>query len=158
MFAPITLDFTLDANAYGRLMQRLAFRRQMIIIGIIIGSVMLYNLLTDRQRFWDWLLPTALFVVFFLFFTRILARRAFKVTTNLHPALHYVFSEEKVSVSTAEVENSYDWEAFHHVREMPDWFLLYQNKLVFNPIPKSAFTGETQMEDLRSLLRSKKLL
>lgn len=151
---PLKLEFTLEMKAYTRLMQRIMMKR-LWIWGIVIGVILLINILMNPENGLLWLIFAAMFLAIWYFLFQFILQRAFKAATNLHQPIQYTFSETEVKVETGSSQTTHSWSAFERTVELPEWFLLYQNKMVFNPIPKSAFHSEAEMEQLRNLLKEK---
>jgi hypothetical protein len=153
---PIQLEFTLDAAAYSRLMQRILLKRGLIWIAVI-GGIVLINALVSPEFGGVWLIALLFFGLIWYFTFKFILRRSFKAATNLHHPIRYIFDEKEVKVETANSQTTHAWSAFTRTVELPEWFLLYQNKIVFNPIPKSAFKSNTEAEQFRELLKTKGL-
>ena len=154
---PVKIEFILDADAYARLMQRIYMKKALIWAAVILGIVALNAILNPGQGllwFYSFLLFAAVWYVLF----RFILKRAFKAAVNLHDPVHYFFEETEVRVETADLKTNYQWSAFQKAVELPEWFLLYQTKAVFNPIPKSAFKSESEIIQVRNLLVAKGLL
>lgn len=67
--------------------------------------------------------------------------------------LNYDFSDEGVVVKGENVDSKFGWNMVDKVVESNSQILIYQNKVVFNIINKTAFTGE-QLADFKSLVNS----
>lgn len=154
---PIRLEFTLEMKAYTRLMQRIMMKR-VLVWAAVIGAVLLINIVINPERGLAWLTVGAAFLVVWYFLFQFILRRSFKAATNLHEPIRYVFDEKEVKVETGSSQTVHLWSAFERTVELPEWFLLYQNKIVFNPIPKSAFHTQAAMEQFRNLLKEKGLI
>jgi hypothetical protein len=50
------------------------------------------------------------------------------------------------------------WATFEKAMELPDFFLLQQNRVAVNPVLKSGFQSAADVERFRQLLRKKGLL
>lgn len=73
-----------------------------------------------------------------------------------HP-LRYTFSEEGVKITTATSDSMVQWAGYHKVQETHEWLLLYPNKMMANPVLKSAF-APGDLERLRGLLQQNGLI
>lgn len=87
-----------------------------------------------------------------------ISRRTFQRTPALQYAIRYVFSPEEIRLSTQNAEAVLSWDTFQKAEELSEFFLLYQNKVIANPIIKKGFTSQEDMERFRLLLRNKGLL
>lgn len=154
---PLKIEFTLDGNAYTRLMQRIFTKKALVwgAIGLVFVAI---NAAINPSNGLVWLFSYLLFAVVWYFIFRLILQRTYKAATNLHDSVQYVFGETEIHVSNANSETTHQWSAFQKAVEMPEWFLLYQNKTVFNPLPKSAFGSETALQQFRNLLKMKGLL
>jgi hypothetical protein len=154
---PVTIEFILDGDAYARLMQRI-FMKKALLWAVIILILVAVNAAINPERGLIWLGIFVLFATAWFVSFRIILKRTFKAATNLHDAVRYIFEETEVRVEAGEIKTAYQWTDFQKAVEMPEWFLLYQNKSVFNPVPKSAFGSELEIRQVRNLLMSKGLL
>ena len=154
---PIAIEFTMNPDAYTRLMRRLASRRHFWYIGIGMAIFLIINRQIFKGPIYVWALPMLVFGLVFYFLLTLVIKRTFKVSTQLHHPLRYVFSDANITVESEQAGAGYEWSDFEWVRELPGWFVLYQNKTVFNPVPKSAFGSEEKEEQFRKLLQSKGL-
>lgn len=154
---PIAIEFTMNPDAYTRLMRRLASKRHYWYIGIGLAIFLIINRQIFNGPIYVWAVPVLVFGVIFYLILTLVIKRAFKFSTQLHHPLRYVFSEANVTVESEQAGAAYEWSDFEWVRELPGWFVLYQNKTVFNPVPKSAFGSEENQEKFRNLLQSKGL-
>jgi len=151
---PIKLEFTLEMKSYARLMQRIMMKR-LWIWGIVVGAVLLINILINPENGVLWVIFAAVFLVIWYFLFQFILQRAFKAATNLHQPIRYIFDATEVKVESGSSQTVHSWSAFERTVELPEWFLLYQNKIVFNPIPKSTFASMAEMERFRNLLKEK---
>ncbi|MBX2891272.1 MAG: YcxB family protein [Saprospiraceae bacterium] len=151
---PIKLEFTLEMKSYIRLMQRVMAKR-LSLWGIIIGAILLLNIAINPASGAAWLIVGAVFLAVWYFLFRFMLQRAFKAAKNLHEPIRYIVDETEVRIETANSQATHAWSAFERTSELPEWFLLYQNKIIFNPIPKSAFRTASEMERFRALLKEK---
>lgn len=154
---PVKIEFILDANAYARLMQRIFMKKTLVWAAVILGIAAL-NAYVNPQQGLFWFLVFLVFAAVWFFVFRFILRRTFKAAVNLHDPVRYIFEEKEVRVETAALNTSYQWNDFQKAVEMPEWFLLYQNKSVFNPVPKSAFVSEADIRQVRNLLTTKGLM
>jgi hypothetical protein len=154
---PVKIEFILDGDAYARLMQRIFMKKALLWAAMILGVIAINAFVNPGQGL-VWLFAFLLFAVAWYFIFRVMLKRTFQAATNLHDPVQYTFDDAEVRVETAEHQTSYQWSAFQKAVEMPEWFLLHQNKSVFNPVPKSAFGSEQEMSRLRNLLIAKGLM
>jgi len=129
--------------------------KKLWIWGIVVGAILLINVLIKPENGALWLIFTAVFLGIWYVLFQFILRRAFKAATNLHHPIRYIFDETEVKVESGSSQTVHSWSAFERTVELPEWFLLYQNKVVFNPIPKSAFHSETELSRFRNLLKEK---
>lgn len=154
---PVQIEFTMDPVAYSRLMRRLASKRQFWYVGIGLAVFLIINRQVFKGPIYIWAIPVVLFGGLFYFLFNLTIKRTYSAATQLHQSLRYTFSDENIAVQSGDVESSYEWSNFEYVRELPEWFVLYQNRILFNPIPKTAFNSEEKLEKFRNLLISKGL-
>lgn len=154
---PLKIEFVLDGNAYTRLMQGIFTKKALMwgAIGLVFVAI---NAAINPSKAWVWLSSYLLFAVVWYFIFRLILQRTYKAATNLHDPVQYIFEETEIHVENANSQTTHQWDAFQKAVETPEWFLLYQNKSVFNPLPKSAFMSESELQRFRNLLKTKGLL
>ncbi len=87
-----------------------------------------------------------------------MSRRSFAKNKALKHPIRYLFSEESVQLNTQNVQSVLQWATFEKAIELPDVFLLQQNRVAVNPVLKSGFQTAADVERFRGLLRKKGLL
>ena len=72
---------------------------------------------------------------------------------HLHRPQTMEVTEGGVVVSDAVSRTENRWDAYSHVRETPNLFLLYTSDLVIQSVPKRAFASEQDLRSFRELVR-----
>lgn len=75
--------------------------------------------------------------------------------SRLQEEVTYEISDEEIKISGDSFTTEMTWEKTYKVLELNDWFLIYQNKMVANIIPKDSI-GESIIE-LRNIVKEKKI-
>ena len=81
------------------------------------------------------------------------ARSSYRNSLNLQNPIHYSFSDEVIAQEMATGRAELLWSTFIKVRETPDFFLLFVQKHLANPVPKRDFENEQEIARFRELLR-----
>ncbi|ROI06464.1 MULTISPECIES: YcxB family protein [unclassified Chryseobacterium] len=92
-----------------------------------------------------------LFVVFFIFKAYSTSKKAFLSNKKIQEENTYTFTPEKIVIKGETFESEYSWNSIYQIRELKDWFLIYQSLQVMNMVPKKDFTRE-QVSELRSII------
>jgi len=164
---PIQVEFQMTPEMYQRVTRdllRFSFKqkRLWIVAGISVVLLGVAMLLGGKDLSRDWLfsygpallLFGALWVAIFRFMPgRLIAKSRFP---DPHP-LRYTFTEAGAKIATATSESTIQWAGYIKVEETEEWLLLFQNKMVANPVLKSAFQAG-ELERLREVLRGKGLM
>jgi hypothetical protein len=156
----IRVTFTIDPASYLRLMRKVAFQKRYPIIGISLAAYFFFMFSRQSEQpdpWYVWILPPVLFVGLIWMLFNLSIKKSFAFSTQLHHPLQYTFGEDLIEVQSEAGTATYQWPEFERVRELPEWLLLYQNQVKFNPIPVSAFSAE-QLDAFRNLLVLKGLL
>lgn len=85
----------------------------------------------------EWLLAMGiaallLFLWWFIFLW--MSRRSFAKNNTLSHPIRYLFSEENVQLNTQNAQSVLQWATFEKALELPDLFLLQQNRVAVNPV------------------------
>lgn len=83
------------------------------------------------------------------------SRKNYKTNTRLQEEVTYNISEEEIKVRGDSFSSEMTWEKTYKVLELKDWFLIYQNKMAANIIPKVSI-GEN-IKDLRNIVKTRNI-
>lgn len=167
MEPPIEVIFQMTPEMYQRVTRdllRFSFKqkRLWLVAGISVVLLGVAMLLGGGSLNRGWLLSygpalllfgTLWLLIFRYMPGRLIAKSRFP---DPHP-LRYVFGEEGVKIATATSESSIQWAGYLKAEETEEWLLLFQNKMVANPVLKAAFQAG-ELERLRAVLREKGLM
>lgn len=67
----------------------------------------------------------------------------------------YIFSDEKVEITTKYFATRIDWTYFHLAKETSNYFVLFMKDGNKNLIPKRSFENYEQISNFKNLLRAK---
>lgn len=84
---------------------------------------------------------------------RALARRLWRRHPAFHEAWTAEVSEEGLAMRSTLASSEVQWPYFVRVAETPNLFKLYQSSRAFHVLPKRAFGAESQLRQVRDLLR-----
>jgi len=163
---PIQVEFTFTPESFSKAQVYIMFQylKTGRIKWIILFGVTLWLISTfyfgevSLSRVSNILIWVPLFLGLWWVIFRWLSRRNFSKHAILQHPIRYTFSEENVAVLTHSSESLAQWNTFQKATETRDFFLLYQNPFLANPILKSGFQQEADQEHFRQLLRAKGLL
>ncbi|MBT30843.1 MAG: hypothetical protein CMO01_14390 [Thalassobius sp.] len=82
--------------------------------------------------------------------------RKYKKNPLLIGELIYEFTQTKIKVKMLGKENTMGWEKLYKVKEYKSWFLLYTDNFTASYIPKNCFENKEQIDQLKTLINSKK--
>lgn len=80
------------------------------------------------------------------------SKRSYKTTNSVHEPIVYTFSEGGIHIKGKSFETELQWPIVYQVKETKRLFLLYQNSLAANIVPKNAFSSKEEISALRKLI------
>lgn len=163
---PIQVEFTFTPDSFSKAQVYIMF--QYLKTGRIKWIILLAAILWLASTFYfgevtfsriaSILIWVPLFLGLWWVIFRWLSRRNFSKFAMLQHPIRYTFSAENIEVKTHSSEALVQWDTFQRAAEARDFFLLYQNPFMANPLLKSGFQSEAEQERFRQLLRAKALL
>ncbi len=84
-----------------------------------------------------------------------IGRKIYNASRILKETIAYDLSDEKLVAKGETFTGERSWGTPYTVVELADWFLIYDSKIVFNPIPKKDMSAEEQLE-LKGILKNLK--
>lgn len=90
-------------------------------------------------------------IIFFPFrhYTRI--KKAFYSNKKIQENNLYTFNEDNIQIKGESFETEFTWKSIYKVKELKNWFLIYQSINVMNIVPKKNFSKE-QIHELRQII------
>ncbi len=82
-------------------------------------------------------------------------KRIYDSNIRFKEEMVYTFDETWIQVKGESFESKLTWEKMYKIKETKSWFLIYQNKIAANVIPKKGMNAQ-QLKQLRSLIKNKK--
>jgi hypothetical protein len=155
----MTVKTKLDFKDYLKLSYLLTYRKPLMVWITFVGAVMLVlglrAVIETRQS--D---SNSIYQIVFGLVMSVLAplsilwsaRKHFASNARIHETIEYEFDLQRIKVKGESFYSEIDWEKTYKVWEISEWFLIYQNNLVFNIIPKR-FLTDIQLVEFRNLLR-----
>ena len=132
-----------------------AFPIFLTALAVIVG-VQIYEAITSRHWDWNFLFPPVLIGLLWFFIMSFLMNSALKKNYNSNQRLKenitYEFSGTLLTVTGESFRTETELTKSHKFLELEDWFLLYQNNVVANFIPKQVMSSG-EVDELRSLLK-----
>lgn len=152
------VETKLIKKEYLKLMLLMVYRRPMIIFLNIIGLVMITGTLLyaigDYSMYSESPIVPGIMGFFFVLFIPISvlfrAHKSFSSNGRVQEKITYDFTDEKTIIIGETFSSEMSWEKTYKVKELKNWILIYQNKQMFNLIPKTAF-GD-QLSEFKSLV------
>lgn len=78
-------------------------------------------------------------------------KNAFYSNTKIQEEIIYTFTEEKVQTKGETFEGDFTWNTVFKVKELKDWFLIYQSAQTMNMIQKAKMDKD-QIRELRKII------
>lgn len=100
-----------------------------------------------------WFVILLLFMVIRSYFS---IKFAFSSNKNIQESITYTFTDEKIRIEGETFDEDFTWNSVYKVKELKDWFLIYQNAQVMSMVPKKFFTRE-QVSGLRAIIINNKV-
>jgi hypothetical protein len=140
----------LRSHFFGRIEIRVLF----ILVNIfaILSAVLFYFKKIQPISF---LLFSFLWFMLWLGVRRILPLSIYKKSHTFHDTFTMNFTNTGVSLKTEKGEQTWPWERFSEYKETLYFFHLYFNARSFFMVPKDAFQGIIDVQEVRSLMKTK---
>jgi hypothetical protein len=162
---PVRVEFTFTPEKYTQLHRFLANRviarrKWVLYLGaLFLVSATVSSILMGRvQMLLAYILPVLLFILFWRWSLDNSSKRVYRSQPGLQHPICYTFTEENIRTQTYGGEASLGWQAFQWAEESPEWFLLFQNDRMANPVLKIGFSDPSDVDRLREMLQQKGLL
>ena len=154
----------INFNDYLKLNYTLTYKNRWVIYISIIGLLMLVVTLL----YYSGLMPEIFakenppyFQLFFGLFTLVgipssiyfTAKKNFKTSERLQEDIEYEFTNDKFKLTGTSFSSEMTWDKTYKIQELKNWFLIYQNGKVANPISKRNLSLD-QIEYLRNLFKN----
>lgn len=150
---PIRVVTKIELKDYISLIYRLTYRRPFILIMSISGCIVMLSsimsiialysgILSEHEFRYSELIYGLVLTVGIPFLTYLSARKGFKSNERLHEQITYEFTEESVKVTGESFSSEFTWAKTNRVKELKEWILIYQNKIIAHIIPKKSFSPE----------------
>ncbi len=81
------------------------------------------------------------------------SKKNFSSHGRLKEKIIYEFTDEKISITGETFHSDMDWTKVYKVLELNSWILIYQNRQIFNLLPKESFGDNLQ--EFRNMVKSK---
>lgn len=82
------------------------------------------------------------------------SKNTFNSANGLKDPIMYTFTNNGVYTKGATFESTATWNMYHKIIETEKFFLLNQNKMALNIVPKEAFENKEQIIEVRNLITS----
>lgn len=105
----------------------------------------------ETQDLWIYNIILLLFILFTFYRIYFRTKKAFLSNTRIQENHTYIFSEENIKIKGETFESIFEWKSLYQVKEVKDWFLLYQSSQTMNLVPKKDLTPP-QIKELRQLI------
>lgn len=152
---------TYDYKSYSQLLVHVFYSQKRAYFVVTFGVLMLLaGCFFLIMAPWDMLFKSV-FIVAGLFLislpliaSKIAAKRSFSSNKMFQEAVVYEFMGNTIKTTGESFTSELSWSSIHKVKELKDWFLIYQSKQLFYMIPKEAL-GDKQSE-LKDIIKRQK--
>jgi hypothetical protein len=133
----------IDFNGYRKLMTKLFYKKFFVIVTLILG--VLYAVIAFIGFMTGELDSSSITIygiggVFLLFLPlitiKIRTKKGFYSNQMLQEEIVYEFIDDKIIMTGTSFKSEMKWSKVYKVKELNDWFLIYQSKRLMNLIPK----------------------
>ncbi len=157
------IETKIELKDYIKLMFILTYRKGSIIfssmMGVFLAIITVASLTGGMIRSDGFpVMPLVLSIVMLILIPASVyysATKNYKTHSRLQETITYEIDNEIIQSTGESFNSEMDWSKMHKVLELNDWFLLYQNKMVANLIPKQAI-GE-QLYELREIIKKQNI-
>ncbi|MCK3684602.1 YcxB family protein [Maribellus sp. YY47] len=137
----------------------LTYRRRAFIFSTVLGFIFLvFSLLyllgiiiSDELPVFP-MVFSALILIFIPISVYFSAKKNFYTHGRLQEQIVYEITDKEINISGESFKSQMTWEKTYKVQELKDWFLIYQNKLVANVIPKNS--TDLDIVEFRRIVRN----
>jgi hypothetical protein len=146
MKAEVNLDF----KTYLKLNYQLTYKKPLIIIIYIFGTLMFIGSVAYfiglrfpgiEPPYFHLLFSIGILVSFPLIIYRA-SKRNYYSNARLQEKIIYEFSDDRIYINGESFSADMDWEKIHSVEILKKWILIYQSKVTAHILPKSTFGNE----------------
>lgn len=161
---PVQVEFTYTAQTFLRLRRLMLWRFfttgwvKWVYLALVLLWLMKLVLQNAWTSFFISLASVAIVLAVWWWLFSWMTNRTYHQTAALKHPIRYVFSPQEIHLNTQNAEAVLQWNTFQKAEELPEFFLLYQNKAMANPVMKAGFANQNDMERFRNILIEKKLL
>jgi hypothetical protein len=157
----IIVKATYTLNSLFKLFWNIMYRKVSMILFTVLGVVFIFSGFIAETFFGVSIVGQAntqlivgiLFIVGPTILAYLQARQAYHSTSHFRETIEYEFSPDGVKTTAPESSSFNSWNKVYKVVELEGWFLIYLNRVVFNPVPKKDF-DKGSLELLRIMLRN----
>jgi hypothetical protein len=149
----------LTFKEYLKLQYLVLYRKGWVIYISIVGIIMfiaaivqLYNEGLNNANSYFGLAFGGL-IILMPYFIYIAAKKNFKTNSRAQEHITYEFQPREILVKGESFTSQLTWEKTYKVQELKNWILIYQNKAVFNAIPKRLFS-DADLEAFKFIVRN----
>ena len=125
----------------------------LFLVPLIFYAEYLFHDEYDHDDWWIYILILILMIFFTIYRIYSRTKKAFFSNQRIQENHTYYFDESGVKIKGETFNSAFDWKTLHHVKELKNWFLLYQSSQVMNLVPKNNLT-QNQKENLRQIIRN----
>jgi len=156
----VTIKMT--GRDYVNLMYIMTYRKPVIIIATGIGALMIavcivyiagLRLINGYQPPYPQLFIGAMALVFIPLSLYFSAKRNYKANLRIQEPIEYDFTNDKLFLAGSSFKAEREWAKTYKILELKNYFLIYENNLIFNPIPKTTMTP-AEISGIREVLRN----
>lgn len=152
----------ISREEFTKLLFAMTYRKtSMIAFAAFKMVLIIYLVFVFAQHYNEgWLPNYCLFMALFLAVSTPLrlyymGRKTYSASRFLKEEIQYDLTEEKIIARGETFNGERSWGTPHTVIELKDWFVIYDSKIVFNPIPKKCMTAVEQTELKNILMKLK---
>ncbi len=133
----------LDYKSYSKLMASQFYKKFLVICTIIFGVLCLLITVVGivylefgLAHILNYGLSGLLVLLMPYVAVKLKSRRGFDSNKMMQEQIIYEFTSDTIIMTGATFKSEMEWSKVHKVKELKDWFLIYQSKHLMNIIPK----------------------
>jgi hypothetical protein len=136
---------------YRKLIFILSYKRPVLLyLNFIALAMIMLSLVNDTTDYWT------IFILLFVLYLPIAVYRSansnYASTKSIHEIIQYEFTPDYINVTGATFNSTQKWSTLYKVKEMNNWFLLYNNKQTAMMIPKKTFPTAQVIDQFRDMV------
>jgi hypothetical protein len=145
----ISLHFQINQKEYRSLMLKLTYRNPIVLyVNIICLNILMASVINSNYNV---ISVTALIFLIIIPVTTIFqSTKTFSDNKMIKEPLTYDFTSNQILITGETFTSSIRWNSLYKIKELNNWFLLYNDKTSMIVVPKKSFNNLEEVQTIRN--------